>query len=105
MDIYSLLCCVSLPYFDATVWRPVGFVFAMWEDGGGVMANHIFVVYILFVCIHLGDTVAFIPKNSLFPLARPSSPPIFIFIFAVSPLIARVPFCPLCCLSFFLIFM
>lgn len=60
-------------------------------------------ICILFVCVHLGDTAAFLPKNSLFPLARPCSPPIFILILALSSLMPRVPFGP--SHSFFFIFM
>lgn len=98
MDIYSLLSCwvftISLPYFQAFRQASVCLIqqfCGLREDGGGVRGTTC-CVYILFVCIHVGDTAAFTPKNSPFPLARPSSPPIFILIFAVSPPPLRATF-------------
>lgn len=54
--------------FDAAVFLACGFGVGRWQQGWWRTAC---CVSILFVCIHLGDAAAFVPKNSLCPPARP----------------------------------
>lgn len=105
-QFYSLLSrcvfAVSLPNFEAFrhanvclmrqfLW-PVGLVLR--EDGGGGDGEPHACVSILFVCIHLGDTAAFIPKNSLCPPAWPFlSSDLYLRFRSIFPLIPRLLLC------------
>lgn len=69
------------------------FVFVMRQESDRLMVHSVLCLHLfLCVCIQLGDTAAFIPKNNCFPRARPSSLP------SLSPFFPSLPLNPKICL-------
>lgn len=77
---HAVLCRLTALYwsdlgrecvFDAAAFLACGLGVGRWQQGWWRTAC---CVSILFVCIHLGDAAAFVPKNSLCPPARPFLP-------------------------------